>query len=95
MDWIAWSSITALVIVAIHEFNRFPATSRSLHSLQEALEKVQSDNEDLERRLSDLEQDYSDVSEQLARIRDPVYWQALDDGDGLLLYELDKQRNKT
>jgi predicted nuclease with TOPRIM domain len=92
MDWLIWVSVAALALGVWHEINRFPATGNSLRKLQEALDDLQSENEDLKQRLSTLEDDYQEVSEQLDRIRDSAYWRAIDEKDGDTLYELDKQR---
>lgn len=92
MDWLIWVSVAALALGIWHEINRFPATGNSLRKLKDALNDLQSENEDLKQRLSTLEDDYQEVSEQLDRIRDPEYWRAIDEKDGEALYELDKQR---
>ncbi|MGQ7269021.1 hypothetical protein [Marinobacter nauticus] len=92
MDWLIWVSVGALALGVWHEINRFPATGNSLRKLQEALDDLQSENEELKQRLSTLEDDFQEVSEQLDRIRDPEYWRAIDEKDGEALYELDKQR---
>lgn len=92
MDWLIWISLAALALGGWHEINRFPATGNSLRKLQEALDDLQSENEELKQRMSALEDDYQEVSEQLARVRDPEFWRAIDEKDGEALYELDKQR---
>lgn len=71
MDWLIWTSLAALGLGVWHEINRFPATGNSLRKLQEALDDLQSENEELKQRMSALEDDYQEVSEQLARVRDP------------------------
>lgn len=92
MDWLTYISIAALAMGVWHEINRFPATAESLRKLQDRIDDLQSDNEDLQQRLSALEDDYREVCEQVDRIRDPAYWSAIDAKDGQTLYEMDKNR---
>jgi peptidoglycan hydrolase CwlO-like protein len=92
MDWLIWVSLVALFIGLWHEINRFPATGESILKLQERLDELESENRDLRGKVESLDDDVLSLSNEIDKIKDPAYHQALEDGDGLALYEMDKIR---
>jgi predicted RNase H-like nuclease (RuvC/YqgF family) len=92
MDWLIWVSLGALLIGVWHEINRFPATGESILKLQERLDELESGNRDLREKVESLDDEVLSLSNEIDRIKDPAYHQALEDGDGHALYEMDKAR---
>lgn len=92
MDWLLWASLGALFIGIWHEINRFPATNDSILKLQEKLDELESENRDLREKIESLDDEVLSLSNEIDKIKDPAYHQALEDGDGHALYEMDKAR---
>ncbi len=92
MDWILWMSLAALFIGIWHEINRFPATNSSILKLEENFEELAAENEKLRERIVNLDNELFVLSNEMEKIKDPEYYQAIEDGDGLTLYEMDKAR---
>lgn len=92
MDWLIWVSLGALFIGVWHEINRFPATGESILKLQERLDELESENRDLREKVENLDDEVLSLSNEIDKIKDPAYHQALEDGDGHALYEMDKAR---
>ncbi|MCG7650237.1 MULTISPECIES: hypothetical protein [Alteromonas] len=92
MDWILWMSLAALFIGIWHEINRFPATNSSILKLEENFEELAAENEELRERIVNLDNELFVLSNEMEKIKDPEYYQAIEDGDGLTLYEMDKAR---
>ncbi|EPH3362847.1 hypothetical protein PCE38_004845 [Citrobacter freundii] len=82
----------ALFIGIWHEINRFPATGKSILSLQQEVMELKDENENLRSEIDALKDELSDISNQIERIKDPEYYALLDAGDGDGLYALDKLR---
>lgn len=92
MDWLTWVSLGALFIGVWHEINRFPATGDSILKLQERLDELESENHDLRKIVESLDDEVLSLSNEIGKIKDPAYHQAIEDGDGHALYEMDKAR---
>lgn len=92
MDWLIWVSLGALFIGVWHETNRFPATGNSILKLQERLDELESENRDLRKKVESLDDEVLSLSNEIDKIKDPAYYQVLEDGDGHALYEMDKAR---
>ena len=92
MDWLMWVSLGALFIGVWHEINRFPATSESIIKLQERLDELESENREFREKVESLDDEVLSLSNEIDKIKDPAYHQALEDGDGHALYEMDKAR---
>ena len=87
-----WVAMIALFVALWHEFNRFPATGKSIIALQEKVESLEVENERLSSELGFLQTQMSRIEEHLDRLKDPEYHALLDEGDGFGLYWLEKQR---
>ncbi|HGY1204168.1 TPA: hypothetical protein ACNUZK_003635 [Citrobacter braakii] len=87
-------AILALVVAIWHEINRFPATNKSIISLQNAVTEVKEENERLSSDIGLLQSQLSDALDQIDRLRDPEYYALLDADDGAGLYELEKSRSE-
>lgn len=92
MDWLIWVSLVALIIGVWHEINRFPATNDSIIKLQERLDELDSENKDLREKVDFLENELLSLSNEIDKIKDPAYHEALEYGDVHALYEMDKAR---
>ncbi|MCL2908794.1 hypothetical protein [Shewanella aquimarina] len=92
MDLLIWVSLGALFIGVWHEINRFPATGKSIVKLQERLDELESENLDLREKVENLGDEVLSLSNEIGKIKDPTYHQALEDGDDHALYEMDKAR---
>ncbi|NQZ30841.1 MAG: hypothetical protein HRU06_06180 [Oceanospirillaceae bacterium] len=93
MDWLLWVSLGALFIGIWHEINRFPATNDSILKLQEKFDELEFENSDLRKKIESLDNELLSLSNEIDKIKDPAYHQALDNGDGHALYEMDKARD--
>ncbi|GAA5442658.1 hypothetical protein Misp06_00832 [Microbulbifer sp. NBRC 101763] len=94
MDWLVWVSCGAIFIGIWHEINRFPAVNKSFIALEERIESLEFDNRDLMRRVDSLENEVLSLSTEIDKIKDPIYHQAIEDGDGGALYNMDKERGE-
>ncbi|BEH98117.1 hypothetical protein [Edwardsiella ictaluri] len=73
-----------------HEINRFPAANSNFRDLQDRIYELERTNEDLAERVDALDSELLSTVNELDRLKNPSYWQALDDGDGHALMALDK-----
>lgn len=92
MDWLIWVSLGALFIGLWHETKRFPATRDSILKLQERLDELESENRDLREKVESLDSEVLSLSNEIDKNNDPAYYQAIEDGGGHALYEMDKAR---
>ena len=72
-----------------HEINRFPAANKSILDLQEKLYQLERTNEELAERVDALDSELLSTVNELDRIKNPSYWQALDEGDGHAMMAID------
>ncbi|EPE3045414.1 hypothetical protein ACSG94_003506, partial [Edwardsiella ictaluri] len=72
------------------EINRFPAANSNFRDLQDRIYELERTNEDLAERVDALDSELLSTVNELDRLKNPSYWQALDDGDGHALMALDK-----
>ena len=92
MEWLIIISTGAIFICLWHEFNRFPATNKSIFELYEKIEVLELGNSDLCEKIGRLDSEVLSLSNEIDKIKDPAYDQAIEYGDGHALYELDKAR---
>ncbi|WP_338933523.1 hypothetical protein [Escherichia coli] len=87
-------AVLALIVAIWHEINRFPATGKSLLSLQQEVRELRDENERLASEVDSLKDELLEISNQIDRIKDPEYYALLDAGDGVGLYEIEKSRDQ-
>jgi len=94
MEWWNWWLVTALFAgQALYDsFVRLPRVGQALRDITEERDRYKEDLEELQARFDRVDAECLEALDQLARIKDPEYYSALDAADGQALYELDKKR---
>lgn len=94
MEWWNWLLITALLALqALYDsVVRLPKAWKALRDVTEERDRLKEDLVELQARFDRVDAECHEALDQLDRIKDPVYYSALDAGDGQALYDLDKRR---
>ncbi|MGL6424461.1 hypothetical protein [Aeromonas hydrophila] len=90
MSFFEWAALIGGAGVIWHEIKRFPAANSSFRDLQDRIYELERTNEDLAERVDALDSELLSAVNELDRLKNPSYWQALDDGDGHALMALDE-----
>lgn len=63
-----------------------------MRTLTERVEELELDKEELGKLIDEMDSTIQSLDYEISKIKDPVYYRALEEGDGQLLYELDQAR---